>query len=146
LSLTARVKELIPKMDGIGHKLKGWSKRLKREVWALYFAYKHPDLPWYTKILTLVVVGYALSPVDLIPDFIPVIGYVDDLILLPLGIWLVMRLIPPPIMVQCRIQAEAAALEKQPRMRAAGIIIVLLWLAAAVWIAVRVLGWQRGRI
>jgi len=128
-------------MDGVVQKLKVWSKKLKREVWALYFAYKHPDLPWYTKILTLVVVGYALSPVDLIPDFIPVLGYVDDMILLPLGIWLVLRLIPPQIMAQCRIQAEAAVLEKQPRMRAAGIIIVLLWLAAAVWIGFRIWYW-----
>ncbi|NLU50357.1 MAG: DUF1232 domain-containing protein [Syntrophomonadaceae bacterium] len=76
---------------------KEWARRLKQDVHAVYRAYRDPRIPWYTRLLAVLVVGYACSPIDLIPDFIPVLGYLDDLILLPLGIALVLRMIPPDI-------------------------------------------------
>ena len=82
---------------------------LKREIHALYLACRHPDTPWYAKLCALLVVGYALSPIDLIPDFIPVLGYLDDLLLLPLGIALVLRMIPEPVLNECRAQAKQNA-------------------------------------
>jgi uncharacterized membrane protein YkvA (DUF1232 family) len=86
-------------------------------------------VPWYAKILAIGVAGYALSPVDLIPDFIPVLGLVDDLILVPLGIWLVLSLIPEAVMVECR--ARASEMEQRPRSRAAAITIVAIWIVGA---------------
>lgn len=79
-----------------------WAKRLKRDVITLWFAYQHPDTPWYAKAIGVFVVAYALSPIDLIPDFIPVLGYVDDILLLPGLIWLAVRLIPANVIALCR--------------------------------------------
>jgi uncharacterized membrane protein YkvA (DUF1232 family) len=117
--------------------LTNWRQRarqLKQEILALYLAARHPQTPWQVKALAIIVVAYAFSPLDLIPDPIPLLGYLDDLLLLPLGIWLVLRLIPPQVMDECRTQARL--LEGQPRPTnwvAAG-VIVLLWLLVAVWI------------
>jgi len=106
-----------------------WKQRarvLKRETAALVIAVRRPDVPWYAKLLAGLVVAYALSPIDLIPDFIPVLGYLDDLLLLPLGILLVRRLIPPAVLEQCRAQALREEGERPGRgVAAAG--IVLLW-------------------
>jgi uncharacterized membrane protein YkvA (DUF1232 family) len=112
----------------------GWARHLKREIQALMLACRHPQTPWVAKGLALVVVAYALSPLDLIPDPIPVLGYLDDLILLPLGIWLVLRLIPPAVMVDCRAQALALVGQRQPANWIAGGVIILLWLLVAVWL------------
>ena len=95
---------------------------------ALYFAARDPRTPLAAKVLAAVVVAYALSPIDLIPDFIPVIGLLDDLVLLPLGIALVLRLIPPEVMAEGRAKAEAAL--ALPQNTTAAVVIVLLWLAA----------------
>jgi uncharacterized membrane protein YkvA (DUF1232 family) len=103
-------------------------RALKRETMALYFAARDPRTPLVAKVLAAVVVAYALSPIDLIPDFIPVIGLLDDLVLLPLGIALVLRLIPPEAMADGRAKAEAVL--ALPRNIAAGAVIVLLWLGA----------------
>lgn len=84
---------------------KHWARTLKREVYALYLAYRDPRVPWYARLLAGVVVAYAFSPIDLIPDFIPVLGYLDDLLLVPLGIALVIRLIPPHVLAECRAEA-----------------------------------------
>jgi uncharacterized membrane protein YkvA (DUF1232 family) len=81
-------------------KLKDWARAIKRDVYAVYLAARDPRVPWYVKALALCVAGYALSPIDLIPDFIPVIGYLDDLVIVPLGIVAVVKLIPPEIMVE----------------------------------------------
>ena len=78
------------------------AKTLKRETFTLYLACRHPRVPWYAKLLALIVVAYALSPIDLIPDFIPVLGYLDDLVLIPLGLMLVIRLIPADVLAECR--------------------------------------------
>src|SRR5882757_76682 len=89
-------------------RLKSWARSIKRDVHALYFAARDPRVPWYAKALAVVVAGYALSPIDLVPDFIPIIGYLDELILLPLGIWLVVALIPHEVMVEYRARAGEA--------------------------------------
>ncbi len=106
------------------------ARLFKGETLALFFALKHPATPWHAKLLAALVVGYALSPIDLIPDFIPLLGYLDDIILLPLGIALVLRLIPPPVLDDCRLQA-AVWHSALPKLWLAAAAIVLLWLALA---------------
>lgn len=108
--------------------LKIKAKKLKNEIIALFLAYKRPDVPWYAKVVTIIVVGYALSPIDLIPDFIPILGYLDDLILLPIGISIAIRLIPKHIMEQCRNQANNLFKEGKPKNYFAALIIILIWI------------------
>lgn len=116
--------------------LKNWARTIKRDVHALYLASRDPRVPWYAKALAVIVAGYALSPIDLIPDFIPIIGYLDDVILVPLGILLVVRLIPPDIMAAHRELAAAA--QDRPISRMAAFIIVGIWIASIAtvgWLA-----------
>ena len=115
-------------------RIKSWASGLKRDAHAIYLASRDPRMPWYAKALAIAIAAYALSPIDLIPDFIPIIGYLDELILLPLGIWLVVLLIPPDIMVECRARADEAG--QRPTSRAGMVAIILLWIAGAL-----VLGW-----
>lgn len=103
--------------------------RFKRETYALYLAARDPRVPWYAKLLALVVVGYAFSPIDLIPDFIPVVGYLDDLVLVPLGILLVIRMIPPEVLADCRRRAREAG--EKPTNWTAAVVVVLIWLGLA---------------
>jgi len=110
-------------------RLRQWASRLKRDVHAVYLAARDPRTPWYVKALALAVAAYALSPIDLIPDFIPVLGYVDDLLIVPLGIALVIRLIPADVMAEHREQAAAA--QQRPASRAAAIVILVVWIASA---------------
>ena len=121
----------------IGASLKSWARRIKRDGVTLWFAGKHPRTPWYAKALGVFVVAYALSPIDLIPDFIPVLGYVDDVILLPVLIWLTIRLLPPEILAECRSQADAwmQANGAKPRSRLGIVLVVLVWLTVgtAAW-------------
>lgn len=107
------------------------ARRLKNEIMTLYLAARDPRTPWYAKAVIACVVAYALSPIDLIPDFIPVLGYVDDLLLLPLGIYLALKLIPPAVLVDARQQA-AETLEKLPKSWLAAVAIVILWIATVV--------------
>jgi len=119
-------------------RLKNWARAIRRDVHALYLASRDPRVPWYAKALAVAVAGYALSPIDLIPDFIPVLGYLDDLIIVPLGILLVIRLIPPRIMAEHRASATAA--QHRPVSRTAGVVIVCIWvvcIALGGWIAYR---------
>lgn len=109
-------------------RLRAWADAITRDVHALYLARRDPRVPWYAKALAIVVAGYALSPIDLIPDFIPVIGYLDDLVLVPLGISLVVRLIPPDVMAEYRQMAAAA--RQKPVSRIAAAVIVAIWGAA----------------
>ena len=113
---------------------KTWVVRVSRELDALWVAARDPRVPWYAKALAIAVAGYALSPIDLIPDFIPIIGYLDELILLPLGIWLVVSLIPHEVMVEYRARADEAG--QRPTSRAGMVAIILLWIAGAL-----MLGW-----
>ena len=108
-----------------------WRQRvraLKKETFTLYLACRHPRVPWYAKGLALIVVGYALSPIDLIPDFIPVLGYLDDLILLPALVALTVRLIPAEVMTECRAEAEGMWKNGKPKKWYFALPIVLLWL------------------
>jgi uncharacterized membrane protein YkvA (DUF1232 family) len=108
-------------------RLKQWARIVKRDVHALYFAARDPRVPRHAKILAFVVAGYAFSPIDLIPDFIPVLGYLDDAILVPLGILLVLRMIPPPLLQEHRQRAAAAT--ERPANRTAAAVIVSTWVA-----------------
>ena len=110
--------------------LKNWAGVIKRDVHALYLASRDPRVPWYAKALAVAVAGYALSPVDLIPDFIPVIGYLDDIIIVPLGILLVIRLIPPEIMAEHRDLAATA--QERPVSRTAAIVIACIWIVSII--------------
>lgn len=106
-----------------------WARRIKRDAVAVYFAARHPDTPWRVRVLALVVAAYALSPIDLIPDFIPVLGYLDDLLIVPLGLAMVIRLLPPDVLAASR--AQAAAVLERPRSRLMAGVFVLVWLAGA---------------
>jgi uncharacterized membrane protein YkvA (DUF1232 family) len=110
------------------HILKIKANQLKKELKVLYIAYKKPEVPWYAKALSAIVIGYALSPIDLIPDFIPVLGYLDDLLLIPLGIFFVIKLIPKEILEECRAEAENAFREGKPKNWIAAGVIAGLWI------------------
>src|SRR5947199_5817102 len=117
-------------------KLFSWARSLKRDAHAIYFAARDPRTPWYAKALALCVAGYPLSPIDLIPDFVPVLGYLDDLVIVPLGILAVLRLTPPEIMAENR--AAAALCAERPVSRTAGTAIALAWAASIAlvgWVA-----------
>jgi uncharacterized membrane protein YkvA (DUF1232 family) len=119
-------------------RLKNRARAIKRDVVAVYLAARDPRTPWYAKALALCVAGYALSPIDLIPDFIPVLGYLDDVIVVPLGILLVVRMIPPDVMTEKR--AEAALASTRPASRAAAAAVVGVWIACAIlsgWLGYR---------
>lgn len=124
-------------MSGAGllARLKARARRLKGETLALALAAGHPATPWHAKLLVIAVVAYALSPIDLIPDFIPVLGYLDDLILLPLGIALALRLVPPEVMAECRARADRVAIAGRRAGLVAAAVVVALWLLALllVW-------------
>ena len=115
-------------------RLKHWAWSLKRDVLALWLAARDPRTPWYAKVVAGAVAAYALSPIDLIPDFVPILGYLDDLIIVPLGIALAVRLIPPPLLDTFR--SEAASRSSRPNSTVAAVIIPSLWLvvsAGLVW-------------
>ena len=107
------------------------ARLIKRDTLALYLAARHPATPWYAKALAVAIASYALSPIDLIPDFIPLLGYLDDVILLPAAILLCVRLIPPAVLAESRRQADAAFAEGKPVSGTAGVIIVVIWLVLA---------------
>src|ERR1700747_2299459 len=102
-----------------------WARVVKRDAHAIYLAARDPRVPWYAKALALCVAGYALSPIDLIPDFVPVLGYLDDAVIVPLGILAVVKLIPPEIMAEHR--AAAAIASERPTSRMAAAVIALIW-------------------
>lgn len=114
-------------------RLKSWARLLKSDVVTLWFACRHPDTPLAAKIAAVLIVAYAFSPIDLIPDFIPVLGLLDEVILLPIGIWLTLKLVPEPVIAECRAQAQSwleAHLPK-PRNYIAAAVFVTLWILAA---------------
>lgn len=109
-------------------------KRLKKETYVIYLACKDSRVPWYAKALAVVVVAYALSPIDLIPDVIPVLGYLDDLILVPLGIILVRWMIPPVVLADCRAQAETDVNQTTPKSQIAAVVIIAIWVLSGILI------------
>jgi len=110
---------------------KQWAKKLKIEVYALYLSYKDPRVPWYARVFAACVVGYAFSPIDLIPDPIPVLGYLDDLVLIPLGVALALRMIPPEVMSECRERAREVMSRGKPVNKKAAAVIVGIWILLA---------------
>ena len=117
-------------------RLKIWAAALKREVMTLWFACRDPRTPWYARVLTMLIVAYALSPIDLIPDFIPVLGYLDELILLPVGIYLVLKLVPAEALADARARTQSWVESRKPKPRnwIAAAVIVLVWVAV-LWAA-----------
>ncbi len=111
-------------------RLRRWAGRLKAELYALYLAYRDPRVPLYARVFAACVVAYAFSPIDLIPDPIPVLGYLDDLVLIPLGVYLALRMVPEPVLAECREEALRVIKEK-PTNRAAAAVVVALWLSLA---------------
>jgi uncharacterized membrane protein YkvA (DUF1232 family) len=122
--------------------LRAWAGRIKRDLATLYLAARDPRVPWYVKVLAAVVLAYALSPIDLIPDFVPVLGYLDDLILVPLGLLLVIRLMPPGVIEEHRRAAER--LGRAPANRKAAMVIVAVWLVVAAALGAWLLDLVRG--
>lgn len=120
--------------------LKARARALKNEAFAVYIAAKDPRTPWYAKALVFFVVAHTFSPIDLIPDFIPVLGYLDDLIITPGGLWLAVRMIPPEVLAEARVTAATQGLDRSVG-RVGAVIIILLWiigLAAVIYFILNV--------
>lgn len=111
------------------------ARHLKAESFALYLAARHPGTPWYAKLFVAGIVAYAFSPIDLIPDFVPVLGYLDDMILIPMGIALAVRMVPPSVLAECRARAQEVMSQDKPVSRIAGAVIVLIWITLAALVA-----------
>lgn len=131
----------------MAHIIETWKQRareLKIEVYAIYLAYKDPRVPLPARIFAACVVGYAFSPIDLIPDFIPILGYLDDLILIPLGVALAIRMIPSSVLAECRTKAREEMKQGKPVNRIAAAIIMAIWLGLALLAIVFVITLSRG--
>jgi len=115
------------------NQLKQLAKKLKKQLFILYLAYKDERVSWYTKVFTACVVAYAFSPIDLIPDFIPVLGYIDDIIIVPLGIMLALKMLPISVIEDCTIKAEELIQNEKPQNWVAGSIIIVVWLLILMW-------------
>lgn len=127
--------------------LEAWKRRaqqLKTEVYALYLAYKDRRTPWYARIFTALVVGYAFSPIDLIPDPIPILGYLDDLVLIPVGIYLAVKMIPPEVMEESRERAREVMAEGKPVNKVAAVVIIVIWIGLAVVMGIVGYRWVKG--
>jgi uncharacterized membrane protein YkvA (DUF1232 family) len=119
-------------------KINAWARNLKRQIFVLYFAYKDKRVPLSAKIFTACVVAYAFSPIDLIPDFIPILGYLDDIILVPLGVMIALKMIPRDVISDCEVKAEEMMKNGKPKNWIVGSIIVLLWGVIAVWAIMKI--------
>ncbi len=123
-------------------RLKTRARALKKEVYAVYIAARDPRTPWYAKALIFLIVAYALSPIDLIPDFVPILGYLDDLLIVPGGLWLAIRLIPPEALEEARATAAARGVDGSAS-RVGAALILLIWILAILWIASIVLHYRK---
>ena len=126
------------KEAGIFLKWKKRAEQLKTETYTLFIAFKDPRVPWYAKVFVGCIVGYAFSPIDLIPDFIPVLGYLDDLILLPLGITLALRMIPAKVLKECRTKAKETLNKDIHKNWTAALVIITIWLLIITFLIVAV--------
>ena len=122
-------------------KLKSRARALKNEAFAVYLAAKDPRTPWYARALIYFVVAHTFSPIDLIPDFIPVLGYLDDIIITPGGLWLAVRMIPPEVLEEARATVASQSVERSVGYVGAGIIIII-WILAIIWSASIILRWM----
>jgi uncharacterized membrane protein YkvA (DUF1232 family) len=118
---------------------KSWARSLRLEAFALYYAYRNPRTPWYAKAWSIIVVAYAFSPIDLIPDFIPILGFVDDLILIPLGMAIAVKLIPKDVLADSRAIAQAKIDSKKPVNWVAGGIVIGIWVAVIMYVCYRLI-------
>ncbi|MEB2298636.1 DUF1232 domain-containing protein [Lysinibacillus xylanilyticus] len=116
-------------------KFKAFAKKLKQNLFVLYLSYKDPRTPWYAKLVAILVVAYAFSPIDLIPDLIPILGFFDDLIIVPLGIILALKLIPPHVIEDHKEAAEELKQCKKPKNWFVGILFIIVWVIFGVWIS-----------
>ena len=117
------------------NRIKVWAQSLKRDVMTLWFVLKHPHSPWYARALAALLTAYALSPIDLIPDFIPVLGYLDDLIIVPVGIWLLLKIIPEEVLIECRNQADEWFRQDKQKPRSwVGLALILSLWGLAAWL------------
>jgi uncharacterized membrane protein YkvA (DUF1232 family) len=107
------------------------ARRLKAETFALYLAARHPRTPWYAKLLIAGIVAYALSPIDLIPDFVPILGYLDDLILIPMGLAVAIKIVPAAVLAECRARAQEVLSNGKPVSRVGAAVIVMIWVTLA---------------
>jgi len=123
--------------------LKIRAKNLKRDTFALFFAYRDPRTPWYARVFAGLVAAYLLSPIDLIPDFIPILGYLDDVIIAPAGIALALKMIPPEAMADARQKAELELANGKPVNRVAAVVVVLIWIIVLFFLARWVISWFR---
>ncbi len=115
-------------------RLKRWARRLKSQLMTLWFCRSHPGTPRHAKLAAILVVAYAFSPIDLIPDFVPVLGYLDDLVIVPLGIWATTRMIPTHVLAEAGAQAEAWLADNgKPKNYVTAAVFIALWLATAYW-------------
>lgn len=130
-------------MESFIDRWKARAKQLKLEVYALYIAYKDKRTPWYAKVFAAVVVGYAFSPIDLIPDPIPILGYLDDLVLVPLGAYLAVKMIPVEVMADSRQKAREMIAQGKPVNKLAAAIIVLIWIGLALAAGLIVYRWVK---
>ena len=116
--------------------LRDWAARVRRDTVALWFAVRDPRTPFWLRSLGYLIIAYALSPIDLIPDFLPVIGYLDELILLPAGLWLMIRFMPSQLLADCRSRAEnwIAQGQQRPRSKLGATIVIVIWITVAWWL------------
>ena len=120
------------------NKIKAWARNLKRQIFVLYLAYKDKRVPLYAKVFTACVVAYAFSPIDLIPDFIPILGYLDDVIIVPLGVMFAIKMIPKGVISDCEVKAEGMMKNGKPKNWIVGSIIVLIWGVIGVWAVMKI--------
>jgi uncharacterized membrane protein YkvA (DUF1232 family) len=124
--------------------LEAWKRRarqLSAQTYALYLAYRHPRTPWYAKVFAALIVGYIFSPIDPIPDFIPGVGLLDEMVVVPIGVLIAAKMIPPDVLEECREKAREVAKGEKPVSRVAAVVVVAVWLlcvALAVFLALRV--------
>ncbi|MDO7484904.1 YkvA family protein [Peribacillus frigoritolerans] len=120
------------------NKIKNWARSLKRQIFILYLACKDVRVPWYAKVYTACVVAYAFSPIDLIPDFIPILGYLDDVILVPIGIMIALKMIPKSVLTDCEVKAEEMMKNGKPKNWIVGTIIVMIWGLIIIWAIINI--------
>ena len=122
---------------------KRWARQLSAQTYALYLAYRHPKTPWYAKVFAALIVGYVFSPIDPIPDFIPGVGLLDEMVVVPIGVLIAAKMIPREVFEECQEKAREVAEGKKPVSRVAAVVVVAVWLlcvALAVFLAARVFG------
>jgi len=124
-------------------RIKAKAREIRKEAFALSIAYRHPDTPCYAKVFAALVVAYAFSPIDLVPEFIPVLGYLDDLILVPLGVTLALKMIPKPVLEEAHIRADEEFKDGKPHNWVVGAVIIFIWAVLLVMILLWILRWIR---